>query len=112
MTRYEGLFILDPDLGPDATKAAVQGLGEAVTKLGGQVSETSEWGRRKLAYSIGRHRDGHYVLVHFSLGGEALARLDGQLRLNGQVLKFLITRYEEPAANPPVSEPAHASETR
>ena len=35
MENYEGLFIVDPDLGPDASKAAVQSISEAITRNGG-----------------------------------------------------------------------------
>jgi len=94
MNPYEGLFIIDPDLGQDASKAVHQAVVDAITKNGGAVSDTQEWGRKKLAHTMKKKREGVYVLLHFTLPPEALSRLMATLRLNEQLLKHLITRKE------------------
>ena len=33
-----------------------------VQRIGGTIEKTDNWGRRKLAYEIGRHKEGTYVL--------------------------------------------------
>ena len=96
MDPYEGLFIIDPDLGQDASKAVLQAIVEAITRNGGAVTETQEWGRKKLAYLINKKREGVYVFLHFTLKTDALSKLVATLRLNEQVMKQLITRKEVP----------------
>lgn len=95
MVRYEGLFIFDSDLSSESLKGAAEAVCTAVQKLGGSVTETQEWGKRKLAYPVKKRREGSYLLILFSMKPEAISRLQTQLRLNERVLKFLITRCVE-----------------
>ena len=60
---YEILFIADPNLGEpevDALTATVQGF---VEKEGGKIQKVEKWGKKRLAYLIGKHREGSYVLL-------------------------------------------------
>jgi len=63
MTRkYELVYVVSPD----ATDAQVADLHSQVEqiaqRLGGKIDKTDNWGRRKLAYEIGPHKEGTYVL--------------------------------------------------
>ena len=61
---YETLFVIDPDLTEEATKAMI----EKFTKLiadNGEVESVDEWGKRRLAYPINDKPEGYYVLVNF-----------------------------------------------
>ena len=60
---YEILFIADPNLGEpevDALTTQVQGY---VEKEGGRIQKVEKWGKKRLAYTIGKHREGSYVLL-------------------------------------------------
>ncbi len=105
MENYEGLFIVDPDLGPDASKAAVQSISEAITRNGGTITELQEWGKRRLAYMVKKKREGNYVLVVFSAPTEAIAKVNTQIQLSEQVLKYLITRKQPPRKMRPLRVP-------
>ena len=96
MENYEALFILDADLGNDASKSAVQALSDTITRNGGTIGDVQEWGKRKLAYLVKKKREGNYVLIHFSSNTDAVAKINTQYLLNGQILKYLITRKELP----------------
>ena len=76
MQNYEGLFIIDAEYTPEAAKAVVQSITDAISKSGGTVGEVQEWGRRKLAYSVKKRRDGNYVLVLFKSATENMAKLE------------------------------------
>ena len=60
---YEVLFIADPNLGEpevDALTAHRPGLRE---KEGAKIQKVEKWGKKRLAYLIGKHREGSYVLL-------------------------------------------------
>ncbi len=59
MTRpYETLVILKPE-GTDAElAAAIKQLEDPIRRLGGQIGQSVNWGRRRLAYRIGRQGGG------------------------------------------------------
>ena len=66
--KYELVYVVSPV----ATEEQVTDLHaqvEAIAqRIGGQIEKTENWGRRKLAYDIGPHKEGTYV-VETLLGG-------------------------------------------
>lgn len=91
MSNYEGLFIIDPDLGLEAVKGVHETIAELIKKQGGSLSDVQEWGKRRLAYLLKRKKEGIYVMIHFAMDPASLQRLQYQLRLNERLLKFMIT---------------------
>ena len=60
--QYELVYIA----APEATEQQLAELHELVVgiaaKFNGTIDRTEAWGRRRLAYTIGRHKEGIYVL--------------------------------------------------
>jgi small subunit ribosomal protein S6 len=61
-----------------------------VTKI-----DRTRWGRRRLAYEIDKQREGYYVLMESQIEPSALKELERNLKLNQQVLRFLVVRSDE-----------------
>ena len=91
MSNYEGLFIIDPDLGLEAVKGVRETIAELIKKQGGSLSDVQEWGKRRLAYLLKRKKEGIYLMIYFAMNPASLQRLQYQLRLNERLLKFMIT---------------------
>ena len=94
MRNYEGVLILNPDLPVDQSKATVAQVQELVTKNGGRVDGLQEWGKRRLAYKIGKKQEGHYLIVNFQMDSAQTRKLEQSLRLNDQVLRFLLVNKD------------------
>jgi small subunit ribosomal protein S6 len=93
--QYELVYILPAD----ATEQLVADLNSQVegivTRMQGTLNNTDNWGRRKLAYEIGRHKEGTYVLQTITGSGELVKELDRRLRVNDQVIRHLVVRVDE-----------------
>lgn len=108
MPFYESIYILRPDLATDQIESAIARVGGIISAQGGQILQTEMWGRRDLAYPINKQNKGFYV-YHVVEGGGALVReLEGRLKIDDEILKFLNVRVEKPslAATPMVAPPA------
>jgi small subunit ribosomal protein S6 len=95
MHPYEVTFIVRPELDEQALTAVVDKVKGFVTNGGGQVSEVNPWGRRRLAYPINKIREGQYVFIRAQLPAQMISGLERDLRLNEQILRFLVVRAEE-----------------
>ena len=95
MRNYEGIFIINPDLAGDATKGVVTQVQEMVTKNGGRVDGLQEWGKRRLAYKINKKQEGNYVIVNFQLDSLNTKKVEQMLRLNDQIMRYLLINKEE-----------------
>ncbi|HEY7445976.1 MAG TPA: 30S ribosomal protein S6 [Vicinamibacterales bacterium] len=93
--QYELVYIVSPD----ATDEQIQGLHgqveEIVGRMGGTLDKTDNWGRRKLAYEIGPHKEGTYVLEVISGAGDLMKEIDRRLRVSDQIIRHLIVRVDE-----------------
>ncbi len=92
MRKYELVCIVHPDLDETAFNGAVEKVKGWISDFGGSVDQVDVWGRRRLAYSIGKQREGNYVLLHAQLDPASLNELDRNLRFHEPVIRFMITQ--------------------
>ena len=93
--KYELVYVVSPD----ATEAQVTELQTQVEgivqRMGGTLEKTENWGRRKLAYEIGRHKEATYILDVINGSGELMKELDRRLRVMDQVIRHMVVRVDE-----------------
>src|SRR3954468_20115118 len=96
MTRkYELVYIVSPEA-TDAQVADLHTQVEQITqRLGGSIEKTDNWGRRKLAYEIGPHKEGTYVLETIDGGGELMKEIDRRLKVSDLIIRHLVVRIDE-----------------
>ena len=93
--KYELVYVVSPDA-TDAQVADLHTQVEQITqRLGGSIEKTDNWGRRKLAYEIGPHKEGTYVLEVITGSGELMKEIDRRLRVSDQVIRHLTVRVDE-----------------
>jgi small subunit ribosomal protein S6 len=99
LREYETVFILDPTLEENKVNEEVERASGVIRDQGGTVGEVERWGRRRLAYEIGKRRDGVYTLIRYHAEGPTVKELERRLRLNETVLRVLTVvvdpRYKE-----------------
>ncbi|MHB1499910.1 MAG: 30S ribosomal protein S6 [Candidatus Dormibacteria bacterium] len=91
LREYELFYIVRPDLEEEQVRAAMDEITNLVAGQGGEVTKSSLWGRRRLAYTIAGFTDGYYVLKEMAFPGEKLRDLERQLKLDERVIRQLIT---------------------
>ena len=93
--KYELVYIVSPDATDEQVADLHTQVEAIVQRLGGQLEKTENWGRRKLAYEIGRHKEGTYVLEGILGSGEALKEIDRRLKVYEFVIRHLVVRVDE-----------------
>ena len=93
--KYELVYVVSPDASDDQVTALHTQVEETVTRMGGQLEKTENWGRRRLAYEIGRHKEGTYVLEVINGSGELMKELDRRLKVLDYVIRHLVVRVDE-----------------
>ncbi len=93
--KYELVYVMKPEA-TEAEVAEMQTQVEAIIqRLGGTLDKTDVWGRRKLAYDIGKHKEGFYVLHVITGSGELMKEIDRRFRVTEGLLRHLIVRVDE-----------------
>jgi small subunit ribosomal protein S6 len=93
--KYELVYIVSPEATDEQVAELHTQVESVVQKMGGQLEKTENWGRRKMAYEIGRHKEGTYVLEVILGGGELMKELDRRLKVVDHVIRHLVVRVDE-----------------
>jgi small subunit ribosomal protein S6 len=93
--QYELVYLL-PAESSEADLADLQSQVEGIVgRFSGAIEKTENWGRRKLAYEIGPHREAVYVLHVINGPGELIKELDRRLKVIDKVVRHLVVRVDE-----------------
>ena len=93
--KYELVYLVSPDASDEQVVDLHTQVDDIVQRLGGQLEKTDNWGRRRLAYEIGRHKEATYVLETINGSGEMLKEIDRRLKVSDLVIRHLIVRVDE-----------------
>lgn len=92
--QYELVYILPPDSTEQQATELHEQIASIVTRLNGQIEKSENWGRRRLAYEIGPHKEGVYVLEVINGGGELMHEIDRRLKVIDLVIRHMIVRVD------------------
>ena len=91
---YELGFILNPEVSEEEVRAMLDRIERVVTSNDGQIVKVNQWGRRRLAYPIERHRDGLYTFIDMILTPESVIELERTLKVSEIVLRHMVRRRD------------------
>jgi len=93
--EYELVVVLSPDIAEEDVPQAIERVTGAVAARGGEVEEVRHWGRRRLAYQIGRHTEGNYVITQIRLDPQRAHELESGFAISEEILRHLLVRKDE-----------------
>jgi small subunit ribosomal protein S6 len=96
--QYELIYITPPETTEEALAGLHQLVAETVGRFGAAIERTENWGRRRLAYEIGGHREGVYVLDVINGPAALVTELERRLRVSDLVIRHLVVRVDEDLA--------------
>ena len=108
---YEAVYLFDASLEDTAINdklgrfTGLLGVPDADMKL-------DHWGRRQLAYPIGRRENGYYVVARFNAEPAVLPEFERALKLDDSVLRYLVTIRDREVGAPPMTEEEMAAARR
>ena len=97
MRIYETIFILRPDGPEEEIEATVNQVAATISEGHGTIDKIERWGKRRLAYRVKRHNEGHYILIQFSVQSNAglSKELERRLKVTDAVIKYMTVRIDE-----------------
>ena len=93
--QYELVYVISPEVGEEGVTDLHTQVETIVGDLGGRIEKSDNWGRRRLAYEIRKHREGTYVVDLIEGPGDLVKELDRKLKVLDSVLRHLVVRVDE-----------------
>jgi small subunit ribosomal protein S6 len=94
LRTYEATFIADPNLTEEGVENFIQQMSKVVENKGASVAQVDRWGKKPLAYQVGRFKEGHIVILTIEGAGEAISELERRFRVTDFVIRFLTVRID------------------
>ena len=95
MRQYELTLVLDPELTSENQKKALAQIKKLITSFKGKANKVEDWGKKTLAYPIRKKTAGIFHLLKLDLPAESIKGLDQKLRLEDNLIRFLLVRIVE-----------------
>lgn len=91
---YELTYIINPVVDDDQFPEIVKKFTELIKDNGGEIDEVDEWGIRKFEYEMNGKGSGYYVNAYFHAPGELIDKLERQLRIDDNIMRYLTLKYD------------------
>jgi len=101
MNKYEIVYIFRSSLTSEELESKLENFHSLLTRDEGQISAVEHWGKRQLAYPIDKERNGNYVIAQFETEPRSLPDFERILKLDDQILRYLIVISEGELPIPP-----------
>ena len=95
-TYYETMYILRPDIPEDEVENHLKKYSEVLEKAKAVIIDNQMRGKRRLAYSIGKHKEGIYVQLSHTGEGNHVEALEKSMRLSEDVIRYLTVKQYGP----------------
>lgn len=92
--KYDLIYILDPNSTSDDIASVAAKVEQITTQASGTVLKKEEWGRRRLSYRVGRHREGIYTFFQIQVDTKTIEEITRNLRLLEKVIKHQAVKEE------------------
>ncbi len=96
--KYELVYVVSPEATDEQVTDLHTQVEAIVQRMTGTIEKTENWGRRRLAYEIGRHKEATYVLEVITGGGDLMKEIDRRLKVSDLVIRHLVVRVDEEQA--------------
>jgi small subunit ribosomal protein S6 len=97
LREFELMFIVDGTM-PEEEATAVATTVQSFISSKGAILKADPWGRRRMAYPINKKQDGYYWVIAFECEPGEVDALKQQLRVNENVIRWMVTRPEHKKA--------------
>ena len=91
MNNYESIIIINPNVEEEKMKALIERFTTLINSEG-KVEKVDELGKKKLAYEIGKNKEGNYVVFDFTANPGLIAELERNYRITDEIIKFIVIK--------------------
>jgi small subunit ribosomal protein S6 len=89
MRLYETGFLISPNVTEEEADILIQQMADIITQKNGKMAKLEKWGKRRMAYQIGKFGEAYYVFFHYDGGPDIPLELGLRFRQMDTILRYL-----------------------
>jgi small subunit ribosomal protein S6 len=95
--HYESVVIINAALEDSQIEQTVSAIQSNIKSTGGEISETDEWGRKRLAYPINNAKSGYYIINRFIAPPTTIKEFERTLKLDENIIRYMTIALDKKA---------------
>ena len=104
------MYILRPDIAEDEVNKHIEKYNKLLEDMGGKVLDSQMRGKRRLAYTISKNREGIYVQLSHQGDGQHIEKIEKAMRLSEDVIRYMTIKQVGPLPTPkPKKKPSETT---
>ena len=97
---YETMYILRPDIAEEEVNKHIEKYNKLLEDMGGKILDSQMRGKRRLAYTIAKNREGIYVQLSHQGDGQHIEKIEKAMRLSEDVIRYMTIKQGGPLPTP------------
>ena len=94
------MYILRPDIAEEEVNKHIEKYNKLLESMGGKILDSQMRGKRRLAYTIAKNREGIYVQLSHQGDGQHIEKIEKAMRLSEDVIRYMTIKQEGPLPTP------------
>ena len=94
------MYILRPDIAEEEVNKHIEKYNKLLESMGGKILDSQMRGKRRLAYTIAKNREGIYVQLSHQGDGQHIEKIEKSMRLSEDVIRYMTIKQEGPLPTP------------
>ena len=94
------MYILRPDIAEEEVNKHIEKYNKLLEDMGGKILDSQMRGKRRLAYTIAKNREGIYVQLSHQGDGQHIEKIEKAMRLSEDVIRYMTIKQEGPLPTP------------
>ena len=95
MYEFELMLVVRPNLTEEVLRQIIEKAEEYISRVGGKVSKSENWGLKHLAYDIDNFDKAYYVLIMYSAPYHSSKSLQDIIKEDKDILHHMIIRKQQ-----------------
>ena len=93
--EYETIYVLRPNTTNEQVAEVNTRVKHVIETMGGKVIKVDNWGKRRLAYEVGKERKGIYLYWLYLANPGIVEEAERNLRMLDSVIRYLSVKVDE-----------------
>ncbi len=90
LNTYESMVVFSPNFSEVDVKKENEKIHTFLKNNGGEIVETEELGKKRLAYEINKFAEGYYFVNYYKFAKDKVTELENYFKLNENIIRFNI----------------------
>ena len=95
--HYESVVVINAALEDPQIEQAISTVQTNLKASGGEITDTENWGRKRLAYSIDNAKTGYYLITRFTAETSVIKEYERTLKLDENIIRYMTISLDKRA---------------